>query len=219
MRAFISYAVAEKEWGGAVKNALEAIGVRCFLAHEDLQVSEEWRDRIIEELRDVDLFVAVLSAKFKASDWCSQEIGFIVSRPEVAIIPLTIDRTLPYGFLAALQGKYVPDHASIGPILSEVLFRKRPRIMIPPQIQKMKDAGSFRSAEAATMPLVPHFRIFSDAEVLSFCEAVTQNYEVWDASDCRQKYIPEFLAQNGHRIPKEFKTLMKEHDPKLVITE
>ena len=41
MRAFISYSVADKEWGGRVKQALESINVHCFLAHEDMQVSEE----------------------------------------------------------------------------------------------------------------------------------------------------------------------------------
>jgi hypothetical protein len=209
MRAFISYSVAEKEWGGRIKQALESIGVRCFLAHEDMQVSEEWRARIIEELREVDIFVTVLSERFKASEWCSQEVGFIFSRPEVVIVPLAIDRTTPYGFLATLQGCYVADEGRVPVILEEVLFRKKPRQMIPMQIRKVGDASSFRGAEAAVRPLVPHFRLFSDDEVVAFAEAAARNYEVWDASLCRSEYIPAFVLANGRRIPENLRAELK----------
>ena len=219
MRAFISYSVADKEWGGRVKQALESIGVHCFLAHEDMQVSEEWRARIIEELREVDIFVTVLSERFKASEWCSQEVGFIVSRPEVVIIPLTIDRTTPYGFLATLQGRYVADESKISTIVEEVIFRKKPRQMIPPQIRKVRDAGSFRGAEAAVRPLVPHFRLFSDDEVVAFAEAAARNYEVWDAGQCRSEYIPTFVRVNGRRIPEDLRNELKANLEELVFPE
>ena len=59
--AFISYAHADRKYGAQAKNVLAEIGIEAFLAHDDLHVSDEWRARIIEELRRCDLFVPLLS--------------------------------------------------------------------------------------------------------------------------------------------------------------
>ena len=203
MRAFISYSVADKDWGARVKTALESLGVGSFLAHDDMQVSELWRDRIIEELREVDIFVAILSSSFRSSEWCSQEVGFIISRPEVTLVPLTIDGTTPYGFMSALQGRRISQDREFTSILSEALFRHRPRELIPRQIRKMRDATSFRRAEEIVRPLVPHFRQFTDDEVIAFADAAAANSEVWDAWECRSKFIPEFVSVNGRRVPED----------------
>ena len=219
MRAFISYSVVEKQFAGVVKRALEDLGAECFLAHEDIQVSEEWKTRILQELRDADIFVAILSEKFKASEWCSQELGFIVSRPEVAIVPLSIDRTNPYGFISHVQGKYVSNEEAIPAIIEDLLYRKRPRDMIPIQIGRVRSAGSFRGAEAAVRPLVPHFKIFTDQEVADFAAAVVGNYEVWDAGLCRVEYLPKFVAANGSRIPEALRKELKEKVEDLAIPE
>lgn len=200
MQAFVSYSVEDKAMGGAVKAALEGHGFRSFLAHEDLQVSEEWKQRILEELQQVDVFVALLSKSFVASRWCAQEVGFIVSRPDVLIIPISLDGTTPYGFISHLQGIRIREEYQIASLLEEVLFRRRPRLMIPKQIDKVRRAGSYRGAEALVRPLVPHFAKFSDDEVDAFAAAAAGNREVWDAGACRDEYIPEFVRTNRSRL-------------------
>lgn len=101
--AFISYSHQDRAYGAQAKGVLAEVGIEAFLAHDDLEVSEEWRERILIELRRCDLFVALLSANFLSSKWAPQEAGFIVSRPEVVIAPLSIDGTTPFGFLSHLQ--------------------------------------------------------------------------------------------------------------------
>ncbi len=198
-RAFVSYSVEKKEGGAAVKACLTEFGYECFLAHDDLRVSEEWKRRILDELSAADVFVALLSKEFMASKWCGQELGFIVSRPEVLVIPLSLDGTTPYGFIEHLQGSMVTK-TNLAAVLEEVLFRKRPRQMVPAQIERVRDAGSFRNAEALVLPLVPHFELFTDEEVDAFARAVAENGQVWDAADCRRDYIPTFVRVNGSRI-------------------
>ena len=201
-RAFVSYSVEKKEAGGAVKKCLGRFGYECFLAHEDLHVSEEWKHRILEELGTADVFVALLSAEFMVSKWCDQELGFIVSRPEVLVVPLSLDGTMPYGFIEHLQGIRV-DRGNLEAVLEEVLFRKRPRQMIPAQIERVRSASSFRGAEAVVLPLVPHFAQFTDQDADDFARAAARNSEVWDAGLCASKYIPEFVKVNGARISQE----------------
>lgn len=198
-RAFVSYSVERKHDGGAVKECLTKFGYECFLAHDDLRVSEEWKDRILQELGDSDVFVALLSREFMNSKWCGQELGYIVSRPDVLVIPLSLDGTMPYGFIGHLQGKQVHD-GNLATVLEEVLYRKRPRQMIPTQIRRVASATSWRGAEALVQPLVAHFDLFTDEEVDAFARAAAGNSEVYYANDCVLKYIPEFVRINGARL-------------------
>ncbi len=201
-RAFVSYSVERKHDGGAVKECLTKFGYQCFLAHDDLRVSEEWMQRILQELGEADVFVALLSKEFMESKWCGQELGYIVSRSDVLKIPLSLDGTMPYGFIGNLQGIKVHD-GNLAAVLEEVLYRKRPRRMIPAQIRRVASARSWRKAEALVQPLAPHFALFTDEEVDAFARAAAGNSEVYYASDCVIKYIPEFVRINGARISPE----------------
>ena len=55
MSAFISYSHADREYGAQAKGVLAEFDIEAFLAHEDLEVSEEWQARILVELRRCDL--------------------------------------------------------------------------------------------------------------------------------------------------------------------
>ncbi|PKB59369.1 MAG: hypothetical protein BZY83_02175 [SAR202 cluster bacterium Casp-Chloro-G2] len=83
-RAFVSYSNVDRIIGAQVKDVLEYVGIDTFLAHDHLQVSEEWRTRILEELSQCDIFVPLFSRHFLESHCAQQEAGFeagfIVSR-------------------------------------------------------------------------------------------------------------------------------------------
>lgn len=201
--------------GAAAKAALLSHGFDSFLAHDDLQVSDEWKDRILLELQRVDVFVALLSSEFVKSKWCAQEVGVIVTRPQVLIIPISLDGTMPYGFISHLQATWVRGADQFSSTLGEVLLRRRPRLMIPRQIEKIRSATSFRHAEAIVRPLVMHFASFEDAEVNMFVSAVAENRKVWDAGLCRDEFIPEFVQVNGQRISPELADGLKAVLPEL----
>jgi hypothetical protein len=179
-----------------------SVGFEGFLAHEDLQVSEEWKASIIRELKRADVFVALLSKEFKQSEYCSQEAGFIISRKKVLIIPLSIDGTMPYGFISHLQGVLVHNEDDISQAILDVLLRKRPRIAIPAWIKQVEDAGSFRGAEAIVKPLVEHFPKFTAKEAVDFAKAALKNGQVWDAHLCKTEYLPAFKKSNWKHIPR-----------------
>jgi len=106
-RAFISYSHEGRQHGATAKSILAKVGIEAFLAHDDLQVSEEWRKRIIEELERCDFFVPLLSKDFLASKWALQEVGFIISRPNVVIAPISLDGTSPFGFVSHVQSRRI----------------------------------------------------------------------------------------------------------------
>jgi len=206
MDAFISYAHANRSWAGAVKEALAEFGFDAFLAHEDLQLSEEWKDRILEELANAKLFAAILSKEFKGSEWCAQEVGYIVSRSkEVLILPLSIDRTTPYGFISHLQCSFLKSRDDALPVITQLMFRRRPKRAIAAQIHRVRKAPSWRDGEAEVKPLVPHFGSFTDEHVTQFAKAAMLNSQVWDASLCKTDYLPQFAKTHWAKIPKDLR--------------
>lgn len=203
LKAFISYSIVDRKFAAKLGKVLDEYGIDCFLAHESLTVSEEWPDRLLEELKSCDLFIPILSKKFRKSDWTAQEIGVAVSRPEVRVIPLALDSTLPFGFIAKIQCKKVSRRS---PDLTEILLSligKYPRSLIPAFIERVHNASSFRRAESVVSDLIPYFKIFSNNEVDSFVDAALANRQVWDANLCVSEYLPNFIKKNRKRISRK----------------
>jgi hypothetical protein len=106
LRIFLSYSTRDKYRAGRLKFHLEEnYGTIPFLAHEDIEPSEEWKKRILHELDESDVYVALLTKRFKLSKWTSQEAGIAIAR-NLKIVPLWVS-VKPYGFMEAHQAKRV----------------------------------------------------------------------------------------------------------------
>jgi hypothetical protein len=215
MTAFISYSHLDREYGDQAKRVLGEFDIESFLAHEDLEVSEEWQARILAELRRCDLFVPLLSANFLSSRWAPQEAVFIMSRPDVLITPLSIDGTTPFGFLSHLQSRRIPNEGLTRELLIEPLATKMPRTALPALIRAAGVAKSFRDAESRMAPLVRFFPSFTPEEAQAFAEASIANGQIWSAALCQTEYLPKFIqAQGANLDPKTLRALryQVEHD-------
>lgn len=202
LKAFISYSHHDRAQGARVKRELEWLGVECFLAHDDIRVSEEWKARIVEELSQSNILISLLSESFKASDWTSQEVGYMVSKSNVLIIPLLLDDTIPYGFISHLQGHRFDSALSAPDFFVSPIAARFPREIIPELLERMGRAGAFREAERLMRPLVPLFEVFSDEEIVKFVEKSISNGQIWDASQCKSEYLPRLIEVHGERIPR-----------------
>ena len=202
--AFVSYSHVDREYGGQLKLVLGEVGIDAFLAHEDLETSEEWQQRIASELRRCDIFVPLLSNNFVKSEWAPQETGFIaLSRPEVIIAPLSIDGTTPFGFFANIQSSRIGYDGITRELLIEPLTKRFPRKILPGLIRIAGEAGSFRHAEKLMRPLVPLFSMFTAKEAQALAEAAVRNGQIWSASLCRGQYLPEFIRVQGSNLNPE----------------
>ncbi len=207
--AFISYSSVDKSTAAQVKSLLEKHGISGFLAHDDIQVSEEWKNRILAELKICEVFVPILSKNFRASDWASQEIGSVVLRQGVAIVPLQIDDTVPYGFISHLQGRRIPTDGPTFDLVILPLVNRFPRTILPPMIRDVENARSYRGAEAAMRPLVNYFPLLTNSELLSLVDASINNGQVWNAQLCHNQFLPKLLATEGPRIPIDKREILK----------
>lgn len=190
----------DKQIAGRVKTVLSEYRVDAFLAHEDIDISQEWKNRISQELNKANIFIALLSVAFKQSDWASQEIGLAYANSDMLIIPLSVDGTVPFGFISHIQGKRLPADGLYGDLLIEPITSRFPHEIIPVLIERMARAKNFRGAEALMLPLLPLFDKFTDDEIDAFTTASIENAQIWNAAECCKKYLPTFLEVHWSRI-------------------
>lgn len=105
IRMFVSHLSSNKIKMSQLKENLDGWGISAFVAHEDIEVSREWRDEIELGLSTMDILIAVVEDGFKESDWCYQEVGFALGRG-IDVIPLRAGAD-PLGFISKYQGLQV----------------------------------------------------------------------------------------------------------------
>ena len=207
--AFLSYQTADKSSAARVKAVLAEVKIKSFLAHEDIDVSEEWRLKILEEIRKVDLFVCLLSRQYLKSAWCLQESGIAVFRGAVPIVPLSLDGTTPPGFMSHLQSmKVAPEEISLDTLLPAFLKHDFP-LAISLLIDKLRRAGSFRRAEEEFARILPYVPKMDDRQVKSLMECAAGNNQIHHASLCAREYIPALLKSHGYLLKRQTRSFLK----------
>ena len=132
INVFLSYSSKDKKIVSNLKEALTYLGLESFMAHDDIQPSEEWQNRILSELRELQIFIAVMTKNFSKSDWTNQEVGAAIIR-DVIVIPVSLAYeddvfVVPKGFIGKYQSlnikinkiNGVPQHDATGIIQREI---------------------------------------------------------------------------------------------------
>lgn len=101
LRLFLSYSDKDKFLAGNIKENLSKFNIGVFLAHEDIPPTQEFQEEIIQNLKECDAFLPLLTKNFLNSEWTSQEIGIAYAFQKPMILLKTdVD---PYGFIAKYQ--------------------------------------------------------------------------------------------------------------------
>ena len=197
MRAFLSYQTADKVIAGDIKKMLDRLNVETFLAHEDIEVSAEWRLAIIQELMVADLFIPILSKNYYTSIWCKQESGMAAYRGNT-IIPLSIDGSVPEGFIAHVQSNRIdPEEINATPLVT-ALARRDKAFAIDGIINLISRSGSYRGAEANFKLSLPYLNDASREQKVRLLQVSLRNDQVCHAGLCATQYLPPLLASHGH---------------------
>ena len=101
-RVFISHLAARRQEAYELAESLEHIGFTCFVAHDAIEPSREWRGEIARALNSCDLLLAYVTPRFSESPWTDQETGWALGRG-LATIPISVEGETPYGFIGSYQ--------------------------------------------------------------------------------------------------------------------
>jgi hypothetical protein len=102
LRLFLSHVSSFKLEASAIGHSLSSYGISAFVAHEDIEPTNEWEDEIRLALATCDALACLLTSSFNESKWTDQEVGFAVGLGTLVVpVRLGLD---PYGFMARYQG-------------------------------------------------------------------------------------------------------------------
>lgn len=100
-RLFISHLTKDKIAARNLKICMKEYGIDCFVAHEDIRISREWKIEIENALFSMDALCAIVTPDFRNSDWCDQEVGIALGQKK-AVLPISKEM-MPYGFFGKYQ--------------------------------------------------------------------------------------------------------------------
>lgn len=102
---FVSYSVKDAKLAGDLKRRLEKEGLEVFLAHEDIEPTEKWRDKIISDLKSSRVFIALRTKNYLGRPYTEQECGFALALDK-RILTIAIDtESEDMGFCSEFQGQ------------------------------------------------------------------------------------------------------------------
>lgn len=102
---FLSYANEDKLLAGKIASLLNKREIDVFLAHEDIEVSKEWRNEILKHLKNDNYLLALLTANYEKSIWTNQEAGYMMGKGGKTISLIVGETNIKkFGFLESFQG-------------------------------------------------------------------------------------------------------------------
>jgi hypothetical protein len=177
---FLSYSHKSRKLAGELKEGLESFGFAVFLAHQDLKPSVPWRKEILQNLRQCDVFIPILTRGFMESDWTDQETGFALALKK-KIIPVKVHDN-PYGFIGAFQAlkwnKSSPD-VTVWEIAECLHEESRFAQAVKDGVIEVFLSGSDFDEVASTVKKLLWFRPFSAEQLHRIIEGSTSNQGIY----------------------------------------
>ena len=179
LRLFLSHVSKHKVAVSKLKWQLRKYGIAPFVAHEDIEPSQEWQNEIELALRSMHALVALLTPDFHQSKWTDQEVGVALGKGTLVIpVRLGLD---PYGFVGKVQGLpgSLDDPTSLASSIVDLLLKHKSTAdkMQEGLIVGLEKAGSFNAAKVATKKIAG-LRHISTGQLTRMQTAVKKNDQV-----------------------------------------
>jgi hypothetical protein len=150
LRLFITHLAANRAYAAQLQEALLRYGISGFVAHNDIEPTQEWQTQIETALATCDALVALLHPNFHQSNWTDQEIGFGMGRG-VPVFSVRFGND-PYGFIGRFQA--FNGHGKAAEALAAELFdayrknKQTQRRMAEVLVGLFEESGSFAEAKS-----------------------------------------------------------------------
>ncbi len=213
IKAFISYSHSDRVLAKNIKDELQKYGVSAFLAHNDIEPSEEWIKEILTALNSCDIFLPILTKSFSKSSWTDQEAG-IAFQGEKLIIPLKVEID-PYGFIGRFQAlKVNPDRLSFVCKKIALIVSRHPEHGDAFRDELIAIFGKSDSyAESAhNAKLLVFFEGYTRRQVRQIVRHIIENRQIhdsYDAKDALRPFIRGFRDILSQQVIDDFDNVMR----------
>ena len=180
VRIFLSHKVTFKKETSNLKRALNRCGIAAFVAHEDIEPTQEWAREIEHALFSMDALVALLTECYHDSDWTDQELGVAIGR-NVLVIPVWLGRD-PYGLVGkgqALRGCSWSEPAITATKIFDLLVRRLPdkRRLFEAALFSYENSISWADSDWKVENLLAKFEMLEPAQIERLIEVHRANPE------------------------------------------
>ena len=174
-RLFLSHKSEVSKQAAELKKQLKIYGVSAFVAHTNIEPTQQWQDEIESALYSMDALAALMTEDFHESEWTDQEVGFALGR-HVPIIPLQLGQE-PYGSLARMQALSCNwDNAAEGIVKLLITYEG----MFDAYLQAIRDCGIYDNANLLSK-ILPSIEKLDDDQVAKLVDAYNSNGQVYDS--------------------------------------
>lgn len=196
-RVFLSHLTSYKKETNLLKEKLEGYGISAFVAHDDIEPTQEWQLQIESALATMDALVALLTPGFAESKWCDQEVGVAIGRRQpVVSVKIGVD---PHGFIGKYQA--VQGSGKSASELSRQIFKLFfPNPVVGPRItdglvKQLAESYSFdRSKEL--IGYIKESNFLNSKHVTAMKDSISSNSQVSNSWGVPEK-IEELAEQIG----------------------
>ncbi|WP_145013369.1 toll/interleukin-1 receptor domain-containing protein [Mycobacterium marseillense] len=146
---FASHLTVFRHFVGDISRELQLFGVTLFVAHDSIPDDATWHAEIEKALDAADAGIVFLQPQFKESDWCPQEMGWLLGR-HVPVIPLNFGVT-PFGPLGKIQAN--PERSDHPGVVTERILDRLVnqdvlrRGLVSSLVKGMQTSGSFNRTD------------------------------------------------------------------------
>jgi len=204
-RLFLSHVSNHRIAVSKLKGQLRKYGIAAFVAHEDIEPSQEWQNEIELALRSMHALAALLTPDFDQSKWTDQEVGVALGKGTLVIpVRLGLD---PYGFIGKVQGLpgSLEDPASLASSIVDLLLKHKSTAekMQEALIVGLEKAASFDAAKVVTKKIAG-LRNITSGQLNRMQAAMTNNNQIsgsFGVPERLQQIIQRFKPPVGNDTP------------------
>ena len=196
---FISHKAEEKETAMRFKSSLALYGIESFVAHVDIEPTQEWAQIITNTLDTCDAFLYLASPSANTSPWCQQEIGWAFGR-DIPMISFSLQAD-PVAFFAAKQSLHPKRKESYSSLAQSIVKRlasdpRTTNTIVNGLVDALSTSGSFDNSDQIAKQLANAHHI-STRQANMIEEAITNNSQVRHA--------------NHSTLPEELRSIIAKH--------
>lgn len=226
---FFSYSTRDKTVVGHFKKFLEHYGFVVFVAHDydAIKPAVKWKNEIIDNIRNCDVFIPFITNDFKESNWTDQETGMAKINDKF-IIPIEVDKS-PYGFIGNIQSLRVDKNKLLSETpmeserhigdLSDMIFKTisgEPRFekhMINIFIKELRGVVSYSMADNS-VKLIEQFNTFTSEQVNQILQITKENGQINEAHESRITLTKFFTTYKDYCTEHEYTEIINLLNPK-----
>ena len=215
VRVFLSHKAEYKKPTSKLKECLGKYGIACFVAHEDIEPTEEWQREIEYALQSMDGMVALLTGDFHNSKWTDQEVGIALGRG-VPVIAVCLEQD-PYGFIGKRQGLQGCSWEEIGGMAGKIYALLHKRL---PDQSRLFEAALAAYAESTSFAdsgwkvgnVLSAFKTLTPVQVERIVRACRENAQNRDSYDGMRRLKPLLTGWTGREWMVHNKELRRADD-------